>query len=62
MIFFNATLNERPNGRFVEMQLFIPDAKSLSPGEYITVKRFLSEANNLWRISSRDVVEESGTT
>jgi hypothetical protein len=62
VVFFNVQINERPDGRFIVMYLFIPEAKNLSPAEYTNVKRFLSEANNLWKLSTHSLGEDGTTT
>lgn len=59
-IFFNVSVSERPDGRFVQIHLFYSETSRLTPGEYIRLKNFLSEANSLWRISSHDAIEDPG--
>nr|QDH87588.1 MAG: hypothetical protein H1Bulk291413_000002 [Leviviridae sp.] len=59
-IFFDVSVSDRPDGRSVQMHLFYSEAKSLTPGEYIRLKNFLVEANNLFKMSSRGDTEDPG--
>jgi len=60
-IYFDVSVSDRPDGRSVQMHLFYRKAEELSPVEYILLKNFLVQANNLFGISSQEAVDPAST-
>ncbi|DAD51660.1 hypothetical protein QIP17_gp4 [ssRNA phage Esthiorhiza.2_8] len=56
-IYFDVSVSDRPDGRSVQMHLFYGKAEELSPAEYILLRNFLIQANNLFKISSQDKID-----